>query len=120
MGGPNIIIVTDYQPLTGKFGDRDLRKVHNPCLFRLKEKCLRYFFSIQHCQGKWHKGVDVISHNPVATVEAIISLYPTHPSSKDVHLSDNINTATELATIQATMNTGDNNGAITPTTFRPK
>ena len=66
---------------------------------------VRYFFSIQHFWGKFYKGADTISCNPVVTVEALINLYPTHPSSKDVHLSDNIDTATELATIQVTINT---------------
>ena len=61
MGCPKVIVVTDHQPITGIFGDRDLSKVHNPCLFRLKEKYLRYSFNIQHCPGKWHKGADVIS-----------------------------------------------------------
>ena len=55
MGCTNIIVVTDHQPLMRVFGDRDLSKIQNPCLFKLKEKSLRYFFTIQHCLGKWHK-----------------------------------------------------------------
>ena len=101
MGCSNVIIVTDHQPLPGIFGDRDLSRIHNPRLFRLKEKCLRYFFIIQHCLGNWYKSVDGISFNSVAMGEALISLCPTHPSSKDVHLSDNIYATMELATIQA-------------------
>ena len=38
LGCPNVIVVTDHEPLKGLFGDRDLSKVHNPRLFRLKEK----------------------------------------------------------------------------------
>ena len=57
MGCPQMILVTDHQQLRGVFGDRDLSKVNNPRLFRLKEKCLKYSFSIQHCPGKWHKGL---------------------------------------------------------------
>ena len=68
MGCPQMITVTDHQPLTGIFGDRDLSKVHNPCLFRLKEKWLRYSISIQHCPGKWHESANAVSCNPVATV----------------------------------------------------
>ena len=79
-----VIVVTDHQPLTGIFGDRDLGKINNPRLFRLKEKCLRYHFSIQHCPGKWHRGADAISRNPVATVESLISICPTNPSPKDI------------------------------------
>ena len=54
----------------------------------------------------------------MGTVEALISLCPTHPSSKNVHLWHNIDAATELASIQATMNTSDSNAAITPNHFR--
>ena len=109
-----MIIVTDHQPLAEIFGDRDLSKVHNPSLFRLKEKCLRYSFSIQHCSGKRHKSTNAISHNPVAMVEALVSLCPTHPSSKDVHLSDKIDAAVQAATIQATTNACNNNAVTTP------
>ena len=104
-----MIVVTDHQPLTGIFGDRDLSKVHNPRLFRLKEKCLRYSCSIQHCPGKWHKGADTVSRNPVAAVEALVSLCPIHPSSKDVHLSDEID-----AVVIAATNACNNNAVMTP------
>ena len=106
--------ITDYHLLTGIFGDRDLNKVHNPCLFRLNKKCLRYSFTILHCPTKCHKGADAISCNSVLTVEALISICTTHPSSKYIHLSNNIDAAMELATIQATMNMDDNNAAMTP------
>ena len=42
MGCPNIIVVTDHEPLKGLFGDRDLSKIPNPRLFPLKEKTFRY------------------------------------------------------------------------------
>ena len=74
MGSPK---VTDHQPLIGILGDGDLIKVYNLRLFRLKEKCLRYSFSIQHCPRRYHNGAEAIFHNPVATVEAPISLWPT-------------------------------------------
>lgn len=74
MGCSNIVVVTDYQPLTGIFEDRDLSKIHNPCLFKLKEKLLRYIFTIQHCPGNWYKGANSISRNPVA----LLSILSTH------------------------------------------
>ena len=114
MGCPQMIVITNHQPLTGIFGDRDLSKVHNLHLFRLKEKCVRYSFSIQHCPGKRHKGADAVFRNPVAAVEALVSLCPTHPSSKDVHLSDKIDAAVQAATIQATTNACNNNAVTTP------
>ena len=60
------------------------------------------------------QGADAISHNPVATVQTLISLCPTHPSSKDNHLSDNLDDTMDLAIIQAIMNTGDINDAMIP------
>ena len=114
IGCPNVIVVTDHQPLTGIFGDRDLGKINNPRLFRLKEKCLRYHFTIQHCPGKWHRGADAISRNPVATVESLISICPTNPSPKDIHLSNSRDVAMELAAIQAAVNIDNNTTVITP------
>ena len=77
----NVIEVTDHQPLMEIFGDRDFSKINTAHLFKLKEKCLQYFFNIQHCPGKLHKGAYVISCNSVVTVEALISPCTTHPSS---------------------------------------
>ena len=114
MGCTNVIAVTDHQPLIGIFGDRDLSKIQNPRLFKLKEKSLSYFFIIQHCPGKWLKDADAISCNPVATVEALLSLYPTQPSVKDIHLSENIDAAMELATIQAVINSSNDVAAMSP------
>ena len=68
IGSPNVIVVTDHEPLKGLFGDRDLSKIQNPRLFRLKEKTLRYRFTIQHCPGKWHRGPGAVSRHPVAVV----------------------------------------------------
>ena len=113
-----MIVVTDHQPLTGIFGDRDLSKVHNQRLFRLKEKCLSYSFSIQHCPGKWHKDANVVSRNPVTAVEALVSLCPTHPSSKDVNLLDKIDAAVQAVTIQTTTNACNNNAVMTPDHIR--
>ena len=118
IGCPNVIVVTDHQPLTRIFGDRDLGKVNNPRLFRLKEKCLRYHFTIQHCPGKWHRGADAISRNPVATVESLISICPTNPSPKDIHLSNSRDVAMELAAIQAAVNIDNNTTVITPDHIR--
>ena len=58
MGCPN------HEPLKGLFRDRDLSKIQNPRLFRLKEKTLSYRFTIQHCPGKWHRASDAVFHNP--------------------------------------------------------
>ena len=38
LGCPNVIVVTDHEPLKGLSGNRDLSKIHNPRLFQLKKK----------------------------------------------------------------------------------
>ena len=50
-------MVTDHQPLIGVFVERDLSKKYKPCLFKLKEKSLRYLFTIQYCLDN-NKGSD--------------------------------------------------------------
>ena len=53
LGCPDVIVVTTHKPLKGLFGDKDLNKINNPLLFRLKERTLRYSFVMQHCPGAW-------------------------------------------------------------------
>ena len=118
MGCTNVIVVTDHQPLMGIFGDRDLSKIQNPCLFKLKEKPLRYFFTIQHSPGKWYKGTDALSRNPVAKVEALLSPCPTQPSFKDILLSENINEAMELVSIEAITNSSNDVTTMWPDHIR--
>ena len=80
MGFPNLIVVTDHEPLKGLFGYRDLSKIPNPRLFRLKGKTLRYRYTIWHCPGKWQKSSDVVSHNPPAILQAHLNTSQTEPS----------------------------------------
>ncbi|CAL4166698.1 unnamed protein product [Meganyctiphanes norvegica] len=52
MGCPNLTIITDHIPLVKLFGDRELKDIHNPRLFTLKEKTLLFNFQIKYMQGK--------------------------------------------------------------------
>ena len=88
MGCPNLIVVTDHEPLKGLFGDGDLGKIQNPRLFRLKEKTLRYRCTIQHCPGKWHRASDAVSRNPATILQALLNVFPAEPSRSDVLESD--------------------------------
>jgi len=60
LGCPNLIVVSDHRPLLAILNDRSLEGIPNPRLFRLKERTLRYRFTIQHTAGKWHRGPDTI------------------------------------------------------------
>ena len=90
LGCQDLIIVTDHEPLKGIFGDRDLSKISNPRLFRLKERTLRYRFTIQHRQGKWHRGSDAMSRNPATAVKTVIDVCFSSPSPSDLQESDRL------------------------------
>ena len=76
MGCPNLIVVTDHESLKELFGDRDLSKIQNLRLFRLKEKTLRYRFTFQHCPGKWHRASDAVSRNPTSILKSLLNVLP--------------------------------------------
>ena len=80
-------------------GNRDLSKIHNPCLFRLREKSLRYHFTMQHCPGKWHRAPNAIFHNPVTMVQSLLDTFPIETSPIDTDESDEICAATRLTTL---------------------
>ena len=62
IGCSNVIGVTDHEPFTEVFGDKDLCKIHKPCLFKFKKKLLRYFFTIQH---RLERGTRILMLFPV-------------------------------------------------------
>ena len=70
LGCPNLTVAVDHKPLVKILGDRSLEGIHNPRLFSLKEKSLRYKFAIQHVPGTWHVGPDACSRYPVADATA--------------------------------------------------
>ena len=94
------------------FGNRDLNKIHNPRLFWLKEKSLRYRFTMQHCPRKWHRAPDAISRNPVTTAQSLLDTFPIEPSPIDTDESDEICAATAL-TAPTTISQLDGYPAIT-------
>ena len=52
LGCESFLLATDHKPLLGILSDRSIEEVENPRLQRLKEKTLRYRFSICHVPGK--------------------------------------------------------------------
>ena len=95
MGCPNLIVATDHQPLVSILNDKDLSKIMNPRLFRIKEKTLRYNFKIQHCPGKWQKGADAVSRNPTALVQA----FHTAPSQSEISDAESMEALVESVTL---------------------
>ncbi|KAG0696645.1 hypothetical protein GWK47_026476 [Chionoecetes opilio] len=64
LGYLTLIVVVNHRPLLAILSDRTPDSVPNPRLFRLKERTLRYHFTIQHTNGKWHRGPDAMSRFP--------------------------------------------------------
>ena len=92
IGCQNLLISTDHKPLLGILKDRDLGSISSTRLFSLKERTLPYMpFSIQHNPGKWHRGPDALSRNPV------ISAIRMQPDPEDIYR----HTETVESTIEA-------------------
>ena len=118
MGFPNLIVVTDHEPLKGLFGYRDLSKIPNPRLFRLKEKTLKYRYTIQHCPGKWHKSSDAVSHNPPTILQAHLNTSQTEPSQLDIIESDDMDDWVKSTTLLSSFGASDNVALILPDAIR--
>ena len=61
LGCDDLIVGTDHKPLLGILNNKELEKIDNPRLFRLKVKTLPWKFSIIHIPGKLHGGPDCLS-----------------------------------------------------------
>ena len=64
MGCRDLVIATDHKPLTKILGDRDLGDIHNPRLFRLKQRTLMWRYRIVHIPGKENHAADATSRYP--------------------------------------------------------
>ena len=69
IGCPNLIVAVDHKPLLKVFGDRHLDSIPNPRLRNLKEKTLRYRFTLTHIPGARHCASDALSRHPVSTAD---------------------------------------------------
>ena len=69
MGCDSFILAVDHKPLLGILGNKSLEDIENPRLLRLKEKTLRYNFTVVHVPGSLHKTADATSRSPVSEPE---------------------------------------------------
>ena len=86
-GCQDLIIVTDHKPLLGIFNNRDLSTIENPRILRLKEKTLRYRFTLHYCPGRWNKGPDALSRHP----------HGSQPKTADDEVEDGVASLIEIA-----------------------
>lgn len=75
----NIIIAVDHKPLLGTFTDRSLNKIPNNRLRNLKQRTLRYRFTMIHVPGCHNWMPDGLSRHPTGT-----------PTPKKMPLSNDI------------------------------
>ena len=52
LGNKNLVVAVDHKPLLGVLSDKEMDNIDNPRLYNLKEKTLRYRFSLVHVPGK--------------------------------------------------------------------
>ena len=87
LGCNDLIVSTDHEPLLGLLNDRDLSKMPSKRLLNLKQRTLYYRFKIQYNPGKWHRGPDACSRNPVL---ALAILSDTEPFIEELELESHI------------------------------
>ena len=58
MGCSNLVVATDHKPLVKIFGDRTLDEIANPRLFRIKQRTLRWYFTVVHVPGNINQAAD--------------------------------------------------------------
>ena len=76
LGNTKLLVATDHKPLLKILGDRKLEDIPNPRLVNLKEKTLRWQFSIIHIPGKFHIGPDTMSRREVTA--ALVNVMSCH------------------------------------------
>ena len=92
LGCPNLLLITDHRPLVKLFGDRELKDIANPRLFRMKEKTLQYRFHVKYLPGKRNTAADTLSRYPSLRAE---------PEADDEEFSNEMTVAMATATAAA-------------------
>ena len=95
-----LIIVTDHKPLLGILNNREINTINNPRLQTLKEKTLKYNFTVQYCPGKWQRGADSVSRYPCKDSINFIDLIRCNVSDNDTSTSFSIEADTSYSLSQ--------------------
>ena len=69
LGCHEFLLAIDHKPLLGILNNKSLEEIENPRLQRLKEKTLRFNFSLVHVPGRLHKTADATSRQPVSEAD---------------------------------------------------
>ena len=65
LGHPGFLVFTDHKSLVKTFNDQELRKIDNPRILKMKERCLKYRFVTKHIEGKKNHAPDILSRYPL-------------------------------------------------------
>ena len=97
LGCTELVISTDHKPLLGIFNNHCIISIVNQHISNLKQKTLRYHFTTQYNPGKWNRGAEACSRNPVD--QPISCSNYTKPNNNDISASEKIEELT-ACTIQ--------------------
>ena len=73
LGHPGFMVFTDHKSLVKTFNDQELRKIDNPRILKMKEKCLMYRFVTGHIEGKKNCAPDILSRYPLKVCRSDVS-----------------------------------------------
>ena len=68
-GCESSIVATDHKPLITLFGDKDLNRIPNPRIFRLKLRTLGWSFQVIYLAGNTNLAADAVSLHPSPNIE---------------------------------------------------
>ena len=68
LGSSGFIVVVDHKPLVKIFNDKPLESIENPRLFKLKERSLKFNFTVKYAPGSLNCSADALSRYPSSTV----------------------------------------------------
>ena len=81
LGNHKLLVAMDHKPLLKILGDRRLEDIPNPRLVQLKEKTIRWRFSLVHIPGKIHIGPGTLSGRDVAA--CLVAVIGAHENSSN-------------------------------------
>lgn len=72
LGCENLIVATDHKPLVAIFGDKELNRIPNPRIFRLKQRTLCWSFQMIYLAGSTNLAADAVSRHPSPNFETTL------------------------------------------------
>ena len=78
LGYHNLIVAVDHRPLVKIFGDRSMDNINNTRLRNLKERTLKYRFTMVHIPGVRNKTSDALSREHPTTKDGPTRRHPLY------------------------------------------